>query len=159
MKMLKKRILYIVMSAAYAFWLYIITQNIFFNTRSVLAATIGNMLMIIFFIISEKVENYMLAKLIAKKDAGKKLNIFKKIFIFYLSGASFKSGLYFFYIVITVYSAVIAADPDFVIQISSDYLLTVRYGILFLIAFDKFLEQVFKDIKNDEKKLNQESQE
>ena len=160
LRILKKRLLYIAQAVLFAWGLFTLTQIIFANSASVLAATVSNMVTIVIFIVAEKVEYYILARLIAQKKAGKNLNIFSKVLVFYLSGASFKSGMYFFYIVVTVYTAIIAAEPDFGLQFSYEYVMSVRYGILFLIAVDKFSEQVFKDIKNDDKILkNQQNQE
>ena len=65
----------------------------------------------------------------------------------YLNGPSFKAAIYLFYVVILVISGINVANPDFIGPIFNDYLQSVQYGILILIAADAFLGQVFKDTK------------
>ena len=81
-----------------------------------------------------------------------RFSIVKKVLVFCFTGPSFKSSMYLFYIVILIISALMAADtyPYFVLSFLDDYLLSVRYGALILIAADKFMEQIFKDIKTDD---------
>jgi len=67
--------------------------------------------------------------------------------------SSIKSAVYFFYIVVLVVTAIRAAQPDFPIWPGlfgdthlDPYLLSVRYGMLLLLAADKFLEQITQDL-------------
>ena len=147
MRMLKKKALFVISAAFYAFWYFYLTQVIYSNVDGhIVSAVILNMLLILLFVISEKIENYFLKK-IKSKETTEKPGVFKRILMAYFGGASFKSALYFFYIFFTIYSAIHAADPDFFpFRFSDSYLLSVRYGILFLLAADKFFEQIFKDI-------------
>lgn len=113
MHMLKKKALFVISAALYAFWYFFLTQVIYSNVHGhMVSAVIWNMLLILFFVISEKGEDYLLKK-IKPKNETEKVNIFRKILMSYLGGASFKSALYFFYIFMTIYSAILAADPDF----------------------------------------------
>ena len=112
-----------------------------------LTATVWNIAFIILFLILDRLFDALTAK--TKSITKKKNNIFLRAINWYLDSASIKSGIYFFYIGITVCSAIMAADPEFIPQLTemSDFFLSVRYGILLLIAVDKFMEQIFKDIK------------
>jgi len=77
----------------------------------------------------------------------KKPNIFIGILIKYLGGdVSFKTALYLFYIFILVCSAINSVMPYFFNEEFADYLLTVEYGILVLVAADTFLNQFYKDV-------------
>lgn len=125
---------------------------------NVLTATIWNMAIIMFFVALEKLETHLSEKF-AKKyaDPKNKPSLLKKVLFGYLDGPSIKSALYFFYIAITVCSAIMAADASLFDWLDvngfpfRDYLQSVRYGILLLIAADKFLDQILKDIKQNQK--------
>ena len=149
MQTLKKKVsgfLWAVWIAWGHYWLSIIVFN---NTaeQSLIAATVWNFALIIFWLAFEKAEYYFVCKLKAKyKDNEKKPNIFTRMLIAYLSGISFKTALYLFYIYILVCSAINAVEPDFFSEGFSAYLLTVEYGILVLVAADNFLNQLFKDV-------------
>ena len=149
MKMLKKKIVYILWAATSAYWILVLTSYIFYGVAEghVLTATVWNMAFIVVFLISDRLFDMLTVK--TKALAKKKNNIALRALNWYLDSASFKSGIYFFYIGITVCSAIMAADPEFIPQLAemSDFFLSVRYGILLLIAVDKFMEQIFKDIK------------
>jgi len=151
--MAKKRLIYIGLSILYAagFGLLTLTVYDFLARSNILLATLLNLLLILLFIIEEKFERVVLEKLIAlEKKQG--LNPFFKFIKFYILGPSFKSALYLFYIVILAGVAALAANPDIAfLQPLSGYLTSVQYGILFLIAVDKFLINIIKDIKKDEK--------
>jgi len=100
-------------------------------------------------------ENAFFKKL-RKKAEEKKLNLLLRLIKYYLSGPSVKSALYLFYIAVLICTAVLYAGHsieivfDDTILASSEYFGSVRYGLLVLIAADKFTEQLFKDIKEDE---------
>ena len=149
MKFAKKKILYVFWAMLYALWILSLTQSIFWSVAdsNVFYATILNFVFIFLMLIWDRMEDLINAKL-KPRDSEEKIGIFRKIFVVYTSGASFKSGMYFFYIFITVYTALLAADPDFFLQIYPDYLQSVRYGILLLIAADKFMDQIVKDLKS-----------
>ena len=145
---IKKKVSYIFSSALYAFGIFMLTRLIYYiiTGENVLAATIGNIILIIYFVVTEKIEEHILS-IIKSKPENNKTNILRKVLIIYLSSPpSFKSAMYFFYIFVTIYSALLAAAPDFPLQLPYDYLLSVRYGILILIAVDKFMEQISSDM-------------
>ncbi|MDR0767504.1 MAG: hypothetical protein LBE57_03540 [Methanosarcinales archaeon] len=142
----KKIIINIFWTVLLAYWIFGITGFIYFRIadQNVLTATILNFALIIFLLLIDKVETYILNKIRPKVD--KKRPLLSKLLDYY-GDITFKSGLYFFYIVILVYIAIIAAEPEFPIQIySMGYFQSVEYGILILIATDNFLNQFFKDV-------------
>ena len=148
LKMFKKKVVYVVWAALSGWWIFWLTMNIFYGVDGhVLSATIWNMIFIVVFLISDRLFDLLTVK--TKAAAKRKNNLFLRALNWYLDSASFKSGIYFFYIGITVCSAIMAADPEFIPLLTemSDFFLSVRYGILLLIAVDKFMEQIFKDIK------------
>ena len=70
----------------------------------------------------------------------------------FLRDASYKASLYLFYIVLLICTAILAAAPDTpVLRDFYDYFQSVRYGLLVLVAADKFLEQTIKDVRYDER--------
>lgn len=146
MKTARKKIIYVLCATLYAFGIFQITQIIFFEfaAENAFFATIGNFAMIFLFLIGEKFE-----KLIARKTQMGRAWV-KWLLKFYLTGPSFKSAMYLFYIVALIYTALYVTNPDFPTILPYEYLFSVRYGALVLIAGDKFMEQIFKDIKSDE---------
>jgi len=151
MEALKKKAQYTLQATIIAVSFYLFTTFVFADIAdgNVLAATIINIGVIFFFVCLEKVEHYIIAKLriMAEKQ---KLNLLKRIFKKYYQGPSVKSSLYLFYIVVLVATAILAADPNVPIPFgSTEYFASVRYGLLILIATDKFMAQIFKDITHD----------
>ncbi|MCL2565638.1 MAG: hypothetical protein FWE24_07505 [Defluviitaleaceae bacterium] len=147
MKLIIKKLKYIIWAVLYAYGIFTITQIIYVNFAEgdILTATVLNMVLIIFFIIWEKVEMYILHKFQEQGEQGKP-SLKKKIIIWYLDGPSFKSAMYFFYLVFIVCTAIMAADSELFANIPRSYVQSVQYGPLFLIAADKFIGQITKDI-------------
>jgi len=149
MKAVRKKIIYIIWSILYAYWILFITNTIFqLVDGHVLSATIWNMVMIIVIIAFEKAEELIAGKLKTKAEK-RNLSIVEKILMYFFTGPSIKSALYFFYLVVVVYAAIRAADPDFPHLVNYDFLLSVRYGILILMAADGFVTRIFKDVKGE----------
>ena len=148
----RRKLTYTLSAALYAVGQFYLTAFIFFDVTggNVLAATFWNLGIILVFILVEKVEYYFLSKM-CLTDGDKKVSIPRRILRSYLTGASIKSALYFFYMGILICTAILAADPDFspFLHEMRYYFLSVRYGILFLIAADKFFDQLFKDMVKD----------
>ncbi|MCL2357967.1 MAG: hypothetical protein FWC70_12585 [Defluviitaleaceae bacterium] len=148
--MLKKKIAYVFWAMLYAYGIFTMSLQIFVSVGGdPFWATIGNFLMILAFLIVEKFE-----KLIARKTkfGGKWVRVLLR---FYLTGPSFKTSMYFFYIVALIYTALTEARPEFGFDMTglgnAEYFLaSVRYGALVLIAADRFMERIFIDIKSDE---------
>ena len=147
--MIKRKIIYTLWSILYAYGIFSLTVLIFSRTGDrIYLAVILNMVMIIVFVVVEIIEDYFIAKVEAKESD---LNHITKLIIRFLKGPTFKSAMYLFYIVILIYSALEAAEPDIFNRLPQEYLISVRYGILVLIAADKFMAQVTKDIIYDYK--------
>jgi len=149
MRIFLKKVKYIIWSVFYAYGIFQITQIIYYNIaeRDVLMATVLNMVLIIILVVSEKVEFYILRLFQEKGERGNP-SLKKKIIMWYLDGPSFKSAMYFFYLVFIVYTAVMAADATIFADIPRSYIQSVQYGPLFLIAADKFAGQITKDMDN-----------
>jgi len=96
-----------------AYFLFILTIVMFvtFGEENILASATWNLVYIIAFIAWEKVEGFVLGKITKRLE--KKSNILLKVIKYYLSGVSFKTSLYLFYLFITVLGAVLAAQPDY----------------------------------------------
>jgi len=148
-QLIKRKIIYTLWSILYAYGIFSLTVLIFSRTGDrIYLAVILNMVMIIVFVVVEIIEDYFIAKVEAKESD---LNHITKLIIRFLKGPTFKSAMYLFYIVILIYSALEAAEPDIFNRLPQEYLISVRYGILVLIAADKFMAQVTKDIIYDYK--------
>jgi len=152
---LKKKIIYVLSAASYAFGYFYLTAFLFFNVAQgdAFSAVMWILGTIIAFVLWEKVEYKLLAKMRAK-DSGKKVALPRRALKWYMSGASVKSALYLFYMAIIISSAIHAAAPDMSPLLrdlnQSGYFQAVQPGILFLVASDKFFDQIFKDIVKDE---------
>ena len=153
---LKKKIIYVISAAILAYGYFFLTAFLFFEVAQgdALTAVMWILGTIIAFVLWEKVEYKLLAKMRAK-DRDKKVSLPRRALKWYMTGASTKSALYLFYMVTIVSSAIHTASPDlspFLRELSeSGYFQAVQPGILFLVASDKFFDQIFKDIVSDEK--------
>jgi len=158
--MLKTKAKYIFWAIMYAVAQFVFTLYIFelVAQGNVLTATIWNMSIIMAFVIIDKLEMYAFSRLADKlHDRDKKRNVFLRVAFGYLVGPSAKSSLYFLYVVIIICSAIIAADAYMFEDIMviqhpfSEYLQSMRYGLLLLVAADKFLDQIIRDIGTNKK--------
>ena len=149
-KTYKQRITYILKSAFVGFLFFLASYFLIFHTiaeGNILLATVWNLILIFLSLIGDRIEIYISMKL-SMKIKEKKPNLLSRYFESYAKGATVKSGLYCFYIVLLICIALLAADPEIIyLSDMSEYFLSVRYGILVLIAVDKFMDQVFKDLK------------
>ena len=155
MKSLKKKLYFITWAVVIAYGHLFFSQVIFWMVADghVLTAAIWHMFSIIGFLIYDKLANYIHKK-IQPKDKSHKPNFVRRILNAYLGGSSFKTGLYLFYIGILALSAINASDPILFEDVrhfgqftfTSDYLVSVEYGILILIAVDTFIAHLTKDM-------------
>jgi len=123
----------------YFFFVRVVGENILYGT-------IWNMVLILFFVAIDKIENYLLATLNPNTN-GKRFDFLRGGLVNYLYSPSMKSAIYLFYIIVVVKTAITTADPEIGLLFGSgDYFLSMRYGILVLVASDKFLEQTIKDM-------------
>lgn|GEM_PF-3575441 len=123
---------------------------------NIILASILNLAITLIFIILEKIERRIERYLIKLKEKKGQLNIGLRTLKWYLQGPSVKASIYFVYMAVIVGTVVLTVDPGTAgLQIFSEYLLSMRYGILFLIAVDKFLALIIERI-NKEKKVEEE---
>jgi len=151
MKLLRKKVTYFVWAIIYASGHWALSQNIFWGLadRDVMVATFWNAGFIVFFVLLEKFEIFIARKIhvrYADKESGLLIRMLKS----YIEGVSFKSALYLFYFVILVFASIHAASPDVFSEDFGDYLQSVQYGILLLVAADTFFKQLNKDIAGEE---------
>ena len=118
---------------------------------NLLTASLYNIVFIFVILTLDKVETYLWKKVRKKqKTKQEKLTVFERIKNVLFMDVPIKTGLYFFYIFLLVCSAIVTAEPDFpVISYYSNYLKSVYYGLLVLMATDKFLELVLKQLPKE----------
>ena len=151
MKTLLKWFKYVAGAALYAFGHWALTETIFWGVADgdVLTASLLNAGYIIVFVLLEKVEIYVCKKVKAR-NTGREPGLLLRLYYSYMSGASFKSALYLFYFVVLVYATIDMASPEVFSDGFSNYLQSVQYGVLLLLAADTFNAQLSKDVAEDE---------
>ena len=111
----------------------------------ILAAHIANMLFILLILGSDKLEHYIIRKIYSKP---RKRWIITTLRITFLGHISFKTGVYLFYIFILVASMLLQSEISMIFSSSfANYISTMDYGILFLIATDVFIKHLKIDVK------------
>jgi len=159
--MLAKKAFYIAKVVAVAIGYFLISYYILFLNvaeENVLVATLCNLGFIVFVLVAERIESLIAEKL--KKSKHKNIAVISKFQSYILADSTFKSSLvfyksalYLFYIGLLLCTAIVAAEPGFpTLSYMSDYFLSMRYGILILIAADKFIEQTFAGVCTLDKK-------
>jgi len=111
-------------------------------------ATFWNAGFIVFFVLLEKFE-IIIARKIQARYADREPGFLLRMLDSYIKGVSFKSALYLFYFVILVFASIHAASPEVFNEEFGDYLQSVQYGILLLVAADTFFKQLSKDIAGE----------
>ena len=147
-KALKMKVAFSLWVLFYAWSFYMLTYFFFTGIArgNVLYGTIWNMALILAFVVIDKIEAHLLI-LLKSDSTGKKFGFMRNALNNYLYGPSMKCAIYLFYIMVMVKTAVLTADPEIGLLFGSrEYFLSMRYGILVLVASDKFLEQTIKDI-------------
>ena len=155
--------IYIVKGAVLACVYFLASYNLVYDglaNRDLLYASILNIAFIFAIITMDKLEGYIWNKVRKKKKSKpKSTSTFAKIKNEIFTDVPIKTGLYFFYIVLLVCSAIVTAEPDFpVLYYYSDYLKSVYYGLLVLVASDKFLALVLKQMSKGEREERGEEQ-
>lgn len=151
LKTLKRKTGYFLTAMVTAFVFFYWTLELFLVRfeGDMLSSTIVNIIIIIIAVAFDRVEKFLYIKL-KQRYKDRKPPIPMRILLLYMRGATIKSGLYLFYIFVLACMALLAAQPDIPgLSELADYFQTVYYGILILIAADKFTERLFKDIKFD----------
>ena len=90
-------------------------------------------------------------KMQSKEFAITKKNYFFARWTFIESSISFKTTIYLFYIFILIGSRVAVLDPTLVSAEFRNFMLSIEYGLVLVIAFDKLIESFLKDHKRMQK--------
>lgn len=137
---------------------FFITLGIFVAVarKDTYIATIMFFVYTIVIIVMDMIEKKIIYPKILIKKREKKLTFAETMLIGFIDGASNKTSVYFLYIAIMVWSAIFPSaskegvEVNGYVSLINDYLYSMRYSILFLMAGDKFVYQLFKDIKTVE---------
>ena len=69
-------------------------------------------------------------------------------FLYWESLVAFKTTLYLFYIFILVISRVLTLEPRLMFnETFYGFVLSIEYGLILVVVFDKFIDHLTKDIK------------
>jgi len=148
-KRIKRIIIGIFWVICFAFGNYYLSVIIYFTTarHGLLIPTVLNFAVILFWLVFETVEIRIGNKLKVKYENNeKKPGIFVRILIGYFGDISFKTSLYLFYVFILVCVAIAAVQPGYFSESFEQYLISVEYGILVLVAADNFINHFLKDV-------------
>lgn len=134
-------------------WVFAVPAN-----QSVLAATIINIVVIVVVVVLDRVFTVVRSRLSNPIHNDKQarpltplVNWLRNSVLWWITGASWKAGLYAFYIFLLGATALQSAGADFeFINLLADYMTSVYFGLLILIAADKFAEQITKEARLDE---------
>lgn len=151
-----KRIKYILSAVLYAYGFYFITAMFFMHVADYdpLISTSINILLIFFFLIVDEIEEKVQKRLVKKYENRELIPRSTRALMAYLTGAKFKSAMYLFYIVIIISNALVTAGSQIHILVNHQaYFQTIQPGILILIAADKLMDQIFKDIRVDDRMM------
>ncbi|MCL2574737.1 MAG: hypothetical protein FWE34_09335 [Defluviitaleaceae bacterium] len=139
---LKYMTLAILTATIYGYAAYtVIYQNL--ADGSILHAYLWNVVFIIILLIIDKLLH---AELLSDKFKVTKRNYFYAIWMYFENLISFKTTIYVFYIFILITSRVTTIDPTLVSEDFRNFVLSIEYGLILVVAFDKLMEHLFKDI-------------
>jgi len=110
--------------------------------QNVLFAYLWNIGFIIVFLVFDKVVNYIL---LSKELVITKKNYFIATIVHTASFISFKTVLYLFYTFILIISRVSMLRPEVLSDYLRNFVLSIEYCLILLVAFDKFIEHLMKD--------------
>jgi len=133
----------IITAILYGFIAYIIIYHRLAG-GSVLLAYLYNIALIIIFLSLDKLIH---AKLQSDKFVVTRRNYLFALWIHIENYISFKTTIYLFYIFILITSRISFLDPTLVSEDFRNFILSIEYGLILVIAFDKLTEHVFKDVK------------
>jgi len=129
------------------FSLYINLNNAF-DDFTMLHAYFTNIVAIIGALIVDKiVSNYLSEKYFV---ANKKRSLVGR-FLYYDNLISVKTTLYLFYTFILIASRVSIMQPELISETFRGFVLSIEYCLILVVAFDKFIEHLAKDVKRIKK--------
>jgi hypothetical protein len=144
---------YVLGAIAIAYGFYFLTGYIFavVTERNLLHATIWNVALIFVFVAIDKFNYFTAPRVYAWLMRHGRKTVFSRTYRWVMEDVSLKSGMYFYYMAVLVCMALLYADPTIEpLAQMAEYFRSMYYGILILIASDKFLGQVYQDVKLDE---------
>jgi len=139
-----KYIFFAVLTAA--LYGYAAFHFIFMNLAggSMLHAYIWNIAIIIIFLSLDKI---IYAKMQSRDFVITKRNYLLALWVHIENYISFKTTIYLFYIFVLIASRVSTINPALVSEDFRSFVLSIEYGLVLVIAFDKLTEHLFKDLK------------
>jgi len=138
----------LVFAVLYGYMMYTLYQSFNLLERfTMLHAYLMNIIVIILLLILDKyLRQYWDTKCLSKK----KINLFDRYLIFE-SMISVKTTLYLFYTFILITSRVSIMQPELISETFRGFVLSIEYCLILVVAFDKFIEHLAKDIKRIKK--------
>ena len=112
--------------------------------ESMLAAYIWNIVFIIVFLLLDKIANDIL---LSKELVITKRNFFIASAMHLLSIVSFKTMLYLFYIFVIISSGIATLQPELLSEEFQNFILSIEYCLILVMAFDVFIGHLLKDDK------------
>ena len=149
--MWRRRLAFVIEAVAIAGAFYSISTALFTGPAGgdVLVATFVNIGVIVAVVTWDQLVHVLRARLV-RWEAGARSRLLAGA-VWWTTGASWKAGLYVFYIALLVVQAVLAASPGIDVDpLFAGYLASVRYGLLILVAADKFTEQMVKELRRED---------
>ncbi|WP_285013330.1 hypothetical protein [Lactococcus garvieae] len=150
MNEIRKKIIYsfTVLIGAYGYWGLTITLFFHFGEERKLEFLIMNFISILFFLSVDKIE-YLTGKRIFKQyQKDKNCKSLRRWNTYFSNGSTLKSSLYFFYIFASISQGLISVEPNFpFLGNLATYFEIVYYGIFVLVAVDKFIQQIYNDLR------------
>jgi len=105
---------------------------------------IGNMVMII---LALAVDGIIHGVLQSKEFVITKKNYLRARFFYMDSYVSFRTTVYMFYIVILIVSQILSLGPMLINEDLGNFILTIEYGIILVIALDTLFGAIFDDME------------
>ena len=151
LRMIYNYLLYVfyafVMAAIFGIATYFILYPLISDGR-MLTAHILNFLLIVVTLLADKIEHNMMLKKKSKSNQNKIVSIIRTVLSPRMGHISFKTSLYLFYFFTLILS--VALRLDNFIEVTDnfrDYIFTLEYGVMFLIAADMFIKHLIIDSK------------
>ncbi|MCL2446800.1 MAG: hypothetical protein FWD06_08555 [Oscillospiraceae bacterium] len=118
------------------------------DSFSMLHAYLLNLFVIVVMLIADnRINDYLLTKYEPRRRSG-----FFTRFLYWESLVSFKTTLYLFYIFILVISRVLTLEPRLMFnEAFYGFVISIEYGLILVVVFDKFIDYLTKDIKRIKK--------
>ena len=136
-------IIALITSVAYGLSAYILIYRDLAG-GSILHAYLWNM---VFIIVVLSIDKLIYLKMQSKEFTITRKNYLIARWTYFESLISFKTTVYLFYIFILVASQIATIDPTFASEDFRNFILSIEYGLLLVIAFDSLIGHLFKDIE------------